>query len=116
MRLIDADALTGRMKEFLCDPKKCDNYGGVRCRACQFDDAFNWIYLEPTVDAVPPEVVTHNTVPIKPLAKWLAGYAMPPGGLKAHKVVNKPDADYHRLRAEAWEEFLRGMDWEGEAE
>ena len=37
---------------------------------------------------------------------------MPPGGLKAHKVVNKPDADYHRLRAEAWEEFLREMNRE----
>ena len=86
MRLIDADALTGRMKGFLCDPKRCDNYGGVRCRACQFDDAYNWIDAEPTVDSVP----------IKPLAEWLARYSFPPD----------------EIAAEVWEEFLRGMDWE----
>ena len=97
MRLIDADALTGRMKEFLCDPKKCDNYGGVRCRACQFDDAFNWIDAEPRVDSVP----------IEPLAKWLAGYATPP--IKAR--VGKPEPDYFGIRTGVWEDFLHGMDW-----
>ncbi|MBR3237993.1 MAG: hypothetical protein IKF99_06095 [Oscillospiraceae bacterium] len=113
MRLIDADALTERMKSFLCDPKKCDNYGGVRCRACEFDDAFYWIDAEPTVDAVPPEVVTHNCVPIKPLARWLAGYAFPPG-LKAREIVNNRGRDIHEIAAEGWEAFLRGMDWGGD--
>ncbi len=85
MRLIDADALTERMKSFLCDPKKCDSHGGVLCRACDFDDAFNWIDAEPTVDSVP----------LKPLAKWLARYSFPPD----------------EIAAEGWEAFLRGMDW-----
>lgn len=93
MRLIDADALTGRMKAFLCNPKRCDDYGGVRCRACNFDDAFNWIDAEPTADAAP----------LKPLAKWLAGYAMPPA---------QPTDMSLEARAAAWDVFLRCMDWE----
>lgn len=100
MRLIDADALTERMKSFLCAPTKCDNYGGIKCRACQFDDAFNWIDSEPTADSVP----------IKPLANWLAGYAMPPG---ASKVIGEYGIYRFESRVEAWEDFLRGMNWEG---
>lgn len=95
MRLIDADALTERMKSFLCAPTKCDNYGGIRCRACDFDDAYNWIDAEPTVDSVP----------VKPLAERLAWYAMPPVPPRGSSPADL---------AEAWEEFLRKIDLETE--
>ena len=37
MRLIDADGLIKMIQEQAgCD--KCDNYEGVKCRACQWDD------------------------------------------------------------------------------
>ena len=86
MRLINADYL-------------CDYANNTVDKTVDANDIMRMPYIE--------------AVPLKPLAEWLAGYATPPGGLKvkAHKVVNKPDADYHRLRAEAWEEFLRGMNW-----
>ena len=110
--MIDADALIERMKAFLCAPEKCNNYGGVICRACPFDDAFNWIDAEPTVDAVPPEVVTHNCVPIKPLAEWLAGYAAAPGAVGTmHYDDIRADV---KANAHLWEDFLRGMDWEAD--
>lgn len=41
------------------------------------------------------EWALENAVPLKPLAKWLAGYSFPPD----------------EIAAERWEDFLRGMDW-----
>lgn len=41
------------------------------------------------------EWALENAAPIKPLAKWLAGYSFPPD----------------EIAAERWEDFLRGMDW-----
>lgn len=38
MRLIDADALLERIKE-VTGCSTCDNYNGLRCRACPWDDA-----------------------------------------------------------------------------
>lgn len=52
-----------------------------------------------------------EAVPLKPLAKWLAGYAAAPG-LKARKIVNNRGRDIHEIAAEEWEAFLRGMDGE----
>lgn len=52
-----------------------------------------------------------EAVPIKPLAKWLAGYAFPPG-LKAREIVNNRGRDIHEIAVEGWEAFLREMDWE----
>ena len=33
----------------------CDNYNGVRCRACSWDDAVNIVDELPAVDALPME-------------------------------------------------------------
>ena len=52
-RLIDADKRIAEIKKIYCDG--CDNYGGVRCRACWVDDAICLIDDAPTVDAVPVE-------------------------------------------------------------
>ena len=55
-RLIDADKRIAEIKKLYCDG--CDNYGGVRCRACWVDDAMCLIDDATTVDAV--EVVRCN--------------------------------------------------------
>ena len=47
MRLIDADALKERIKDFNC--KDCNHYNFIRCRACQIDDALSYIDDAPTV-------------------------------------------------------------------
>ena len=49
-RLIDADKRIAEIKKLYCDG--CDNYGGVRCRACWVDDAMCLIDDATTVDAV----------------------------------------------------------------
>lgn len=49
-RLIDANALIRTMKEMYCDG--CNNYDGIRCRACDFDSAMSDIEDAPTVDVV----------------------------------------------------------------
>ena len=49
-RLIDAHARIEEIKKAQCNG--CDNYGGVRCRACWVDDAIGLIDDAPTVDAV----------------------------------------------------------------
>lgn len=101
MRLIDSDALVHELEVWYCD--QCDrNPDCVHGRDCPIYDETTHIYEADTVEAVP----------LKPVAKWLAGYAMPPGGLKAHKAIGKPEANYFKLRAEAWADFLRDMDWE----
>lgn len=49
-RLINADKRVEEIKKLYCDG--CDNYGGVRCRACWVDDAICLIDDATTVDAV----------------------------------------------------------------
>lgn len=49
-RLIDANARIEEIKKAYCTD--CDNYGGVRCRACWVDDAIGMIDDAHTVDAV----------------------------------------------------------------
>ena len=49
-RLIDADKRIAEIKKIYCDG--CDNYGGVKCRACWVDDAMCLIDDATTVDAV----------------------------------------------------------------
>ena len=51
MRLIDADALIERIKDRYCT--ECDNYYGVRCRACSADDAISMADESQTVEAIP---------------------------------------------------------------
>lgn len=48
MRPIDADTLEKQIKDWYCDPKRCDSYNGVRCRACTWDYALNVIDEMPT--------------------------------------------------------------------
>lgn len=50
MRLIDADALIERIKDRYCT--ECDNYNGVRCRACSADDAMSMVDESPTAEAI----------------------------------------------------------------
>lgn len=49
-RLIDADALISLIKRTCCNG--CKNYEGVKCRACEHDDAIAMIEDAPTVNAV----------------------------------------------------------------
>ena len=49
-RLINADKRIAEIKNQYCIG--CDNYGGIRCRACWVDDAICLIDDAPTVDAV----------------------------------------------------------------
>ena len=52
MRPIDADALVEMFKtQYECET--CDNYDGVRCRACHCDDALGIIDSAHTIDAAP---------------------------------------------------------------
>jgi hypothetical protein len=46
MRPIDADALVENIKRVYCTD--CDNYGGVRCRACGTADALDMVDGAPT--------------------------------------------------------------------
>lgn len=50
MRLIDADERIETIRAAYC--KECNNYSGVKCRACRWDDAMGTIEDAPTVDAV----------------------------------------------------------------
>ena len=50
-RLIDADKRIAEIKKQYCTD--CENYGGVKCRACWVDDAMCLIDDATTVDAVP---------------------------------------------------------------
>lgn len=50
-RMIDADKRIAKIKKIYCDG--CDNYDGVRCRACLVDDVICMIDDATTVDAVP---------------------------------------------------------------
>lgn len=47
MRLIDADATLEDIKRAYC--AGCENYNGLRCRACHLDDAMGLIDDAPTV-------------------------------------------------------------------
>ncbi len=50
MRLIDADKLIEWIKKTYCEG--CDNYNGMRCKACPNDDEIRDINSAPTIDAV----------------------------------------------------------------
>lgn len=86
MRLIDADKLS----ETIQDSINLMESKGVDCITAR------WIKI--IVDNVP----TEEAVPLKPLARWLAGHAFPPE-LKARRTE----------RGYEWEAFLRGMNLEG---
>ena len=101
MRLIDADALVRELEVGYCDDECDRNLDCVHGRDCPIYDEVTHIHEADTVEAVP----------VKPLAKWLAGYAFPPG-LKAREIVNNRGRDIHEIVVEGWEAFLRGMDWE----
>lgn len=98
MRLIDADAALAALAIFHRHDNDNDS---ARHFMNGIETAIEIIENAPDVKAVP----------LTPLAKWLAGYVPSPGGIKAHKVIGASDEDYARLRAEAWEDFLREMDW-----
>ena len=48
---IEREALMRRIKEIHC--AECDNYHGVRCRACWVDDTLGYIDSEPSSDVSP---------------------------------------------------------------
>ena len=50
MRLIDADKLIEQIRKTYCE--RCDNYNGVRCKACPNDDEIGDIDSAPTIDVV----------------------------------------------------------------
>ena len=51
MRPIDADALEKEIKRVYCTG--CNDYHGVRCRACATDDALDLVDDAPTIDVEP---------------------------------------------------------------
>lgn len=51
MELIDRQALVKQMKETYCTD--CENYNGIKCRACWIDDAIGTVDDAPAVDAAP---------------------------------------------------------------
>lgn len=56
-RLIDVDGTISVMKQ-QAGCATCDNYNGIRCRACQWDDAITSVYDYAdyhTVEAIPIE-------------------------------------------------------------
>lgn len=55
MRLIDGDALIEDTTERYC--RGCDNYHGLKCRACWVDDMQGEIEGAPTVNAIPADVL-----------------------------------------------------------
>lgn len=63
MELIDRKELIDRIVKNYCDG--CDDYNGLRCRACPTDDAIQDIEDAPTIDAVPVrhgEWIVHTEV------------------------------------------------------
>ena len=57
MDLIDVDGIISVMKQ-QAGCATCDNYNGIRCRACQWDDAITSVYDYAdyhTVEAIPIE-------------------------------------------------------------
>lgn len=58
MELIDRQASLNDIKEYFCST--CNNYNGIRCRACCVDDTIELIENTPTVDAVPVEPRNDN--------------------------------------------------------
>ena len=90
MKLIDGDALVHSIELEL------DAIG----KDLAPEHILGWIEAMRPVDAVPIEL----------LAKRLAGYTMPPGGLKARKVIGKSGIYRFESRVEAWEAWLRGLD------
>ena len=57
MKLIDADGIINTIEQ-QAGCATCDNYNGIRCRACQWDDAITSIYDYAdyhTIDAIPIE-------------------------------------------------------------
>lgn len=53
MRLKDADVLIQRFKE-RAGCRACNNYYGVQCRACLWNDAINIVDETPTVEKMRP--------------------------------------------------------------
>ena len=47
---IKRESLIRRIKEIHC--AECDNYHGIRCRACWVDDTLDYIDSEPAADVV----------------------------------------------------------------
>lgn len=91
MRLIDADAVLAALSIFHDDTGNYSHFmNGIKTAREIIEDA-------PNAEAVP----------VKPLAERLAWYAMPP--------IHPKGASQAEFAA-AWEEFLRGIDWKGDAE
>ena len=57
-RYIDADALIRETQRVFCEG--CNNYNGIRCRACGTDDAISMLDNAPTVDVVPKSEVARE--------------------------------------------------------
>ena len=99
MRLIDADALYKTVCDLRCgcEPDKCEyEYDNEKyCEIAQF------IELAPTIEAIP----------LKPIAEWLAGYAAPPRDIMRAFFQSGGEITHESLTV-AWEQTLRGIDWE----
>lgn len=61
---IDRNAVLQLIEDTYC--KDCNNYNGVRCRACNFDDAMSTLDAVPTLDYAPvrhSQWILHNMNP-----------------------------------------------------
>lgn len=57
-RYIDADALIDNIHRVFCNG--CNNYNGVRCRACGTDDAISMLDSAPTANVAPRSEVSRE--------------------------------------------------------
>ena len=72
MKRIDVDGIISVMKQ-QAGCATCDNYNGIRCRACQWDDAITSVYDYAdyhTVDAIPIEFIQKRINHLHDLAEY----------------------------------------------
>lgn len=98
-RLIDANARIEEIRKAYCH--NCENYNGVKCRACWVDDAIGLIDDATTVDAVP--------VPCK-LGQMIYEVVRVKNGMVSHinhmKVVGIHVGDFPDLRGHKRKSYL----------
>ena len=94
--LISRKDVTERMKG-RAGCEKCENYGGVRCRACTWDDAMDCVDEVPAVPAVP----------LDKLCEWLARNYEPVYNIDDIHNLTWP-IDYSQQK-EAWMKILKKL-------
>ena len=80
-RYIDADMFAEQLRLNYC--KDCNSYNGMRCRACEIDDALDFIEDAPTADVAPKSETIKEYLAKVLEKKDIAGHFSP-----GHAVVS----------------------------